>query len=136
MTATVTHLWRMLVWGRCLARHGALRPFESPKAPFSIRAVARIARIGTGAPLTPDFAAGLAAVGPAAIKLGQALATRPDLIGIEATLDLVRLQDSLPPLPFSEMEAVLNASYVNGTWRDRFASIDPIAVGAASMAQV
>lgn len=135
MTATVTHLWRMLVWGRALARHGALRPFESPKAPLSIRLVARIARFGTGAPVTPDFAAGLGAVGPAAIKLGQALATRPDLIGTEAAIDLVRLQDSLPPLPFSTMEAVLNANY-GGDWRTRFQSIEPVAVGAASMAQV
>jgi ubiquinone biosynthesis protein len=125
----------MLVWGRALARHGALRPFESAKAPLSIRLVARIARIGTGAPVTPDFAAGLGAVGPAAIKLGQALATRPDLIGSEAALDLVRLQDSLPPLPFAEIETVLNASY-DGNWRTRFRSIDPVPVGAASMAQV
>jgi ubiquinone biosynthesis protein len=136
MTATVTHLWRMLVWGRRLARHGALRPFESARAPFAIRAVARIARIGTGAPVTPDFAAGLGAVGPAAVKLGQALATRPDLIGAQATADLVRLQDSLPPLPFAEMEAVLNASLAGNDWRLHFQSIDPGAIGAASMAQV
>jgi ubiquinone biosynthesis protein len=136
MTATVTHFWRMLVWGRRLARHGALRPFEGPKVPFPIRAVARVARFGTGAPERPDFASGLSAVGPAAVKLGQALATRPDLIGVEAALDLVRLQDSLPPLPFAAMEDVLNASYANGTWRDRFTSIDPVAIGAASMAQV
>ena len=136
MTSTPVHLWRMLVWGRRLARHGALRPFESPRAPWVIRMVAQVARFGTGAPETPDFAAGLGAVGPAAIKLGQALATRPDLIGIEAALDLVRLQDSLPPLAFAVMETALDASFAGGTWRDRFASIDPVAVGAASMAQV
>ena len=135
MTATVTHLWRMLVWGRALARHGALRPFESPRAPLAVRLVARTARFGTAAPVTPDFAAGLGAVGPAAIKLGQALATRPDLIGPEAALDLIRLQDSLPPLPFATMEAVLNAGF-GGNWRTRFRSIDPVAIGAASMAQV
>ncbi len=136
MTATITHITRMLVWGRRLARHGALRPFESSKAPFAIRTLARVARFGTGAPVKPDFAAGLGAVGPAAIKLGQALATRPDLIGLEAAMDLVRLQDSLPPLPFAEMEAVLNASFGGGTWHERFQSIDEVAVGAASMAQV
>ncbi len=130
------HLWRLLVWGRRLARHGALRPFEDARAPFVVRAIARVARFGTGAPVTPDFAAGLGAVGPAAIKLGQALATRPDLIGIDAALDLVRLQDSLPPLPFETMEKALNASFAGGTWRERFQSIDPVAVGAASMAQV
>ncbi|GGE11791.1 putative protein kinase UbiB [Polymorphobacter glacialis] len=136
MTSTPTHLWRMLVWGRRLARHGALRPFEDPRAPRSIRFVARLARLGTNAPQTPDFAAGLSAVGPAAVKFGQALATRPDLIGIEAALDLVRLQDSLPPLPFAQMETVLNASYGKNSWRDYFKSIDPVAIGAASMAQV
>ena len=135
MTATVTHLWRMLVWGRALARHGALRPFEATAAPFGIRAVARIARIGTGAPETPDFAAGLGAVGPAAIKLGQALATRPDLVGEAAARDLVRLQDSLPPLPFSVIETALNTAF-GGDWRTKFTSIDPVPVGAASMAQV
>ena len=136
MTAAITHLARMLVWGRRLARHGALRPFESPKAPLAIRLVARTARIGTCAPVTPDFAAGLGAVGPAAIKLGQALATRPDLIGPDAAIDLVRLQDSLPPLPFSTMETVLNAATSGGDWRTQFRTIDPVAIGAASMAQV
>ena len=135
MTATVTHLWRMLVWGRALARHGALRPFEAAAAPLAIRVVARIARFGTGAPETPDFAAGLGAVGPAAIKLGQALATRPDLVGEAAARDLVRLQDSLPALPFDVIEAALNASF-GGDWRTKFGSIDPVPVGAASMAQV
>jgi ubiquinone biosynthesis protein len=135
MTSSIVHVSRMLVWGRRLARHGALRPFEDKRVPRPLRIVARIARIGTGAPETPDFAAGLGAVGPAAIKLGQALATRPDLIGMEAALDLVRLQDSLPPLPFSALEASLDAG-LGGRWQDRFESIDPVAVGAASMAQV
>jgi ubiquinone biosynthesis protein len=135
MTATPVHVWRLLVWGRRLARHGALRPFEDPRVPTGLRIVARVARVGTGAPVKPDFAAGLGAVGPAAIKLGQALATRPDLIGLEAAMDLVRLQDSLPPLPFTALEDGLNAG-LGGRWQDRFQSIDPIAVGAASMAQV
>ena len=135
MTSSIVHVSRMLVWGRRLARHGALRPFEDSRVPRALRIIARIARIGTGAPLKPDFAAGLGAVGPAAIKLGQALATRPDLIGLEAAMDLIRLQDSLPPLPFSALEGGLNAG-LGGRWQDRFESIDAIAVGAASMAQV
>jgi ubiquinone biosynthesis protein len=135
MTTTPVHIWRLLVWGRRLARHGALRPFEDPRVPFGLRMVAKVARFGTGAPVKPDFAAGLGAVGPAAIKLGQALATRPDLIGLEAAMDLVRLQDSLPPLAFSALEPGLNAG-LGGPWQDRFQSIEPVAVGAASMAQV
>ena len=131
----VVHLWRLLVWGRRLARHGALRPFEGPKLPLPVRLVAMLARLGTGAPRTPDFAAGLTAVGPAAIKLGQALSTRPDLIGAVAAADLARLQDQVPPLPFARIEASLNEA-LGGPWQARFAEIDPEPVGAASMAQV
>jgi ubiquinone biosynthesis protein len=135
MTPAIVHLWRLLVWGRRLARHGALRPFEDARLPFIIRFVAWIARFGTGAPKTPDFAAGLGAVGPAAIKLGQALATRPDLIGVEAAADLARLQDKLPPVPFTQLEPVLNAA-CGGDWRNQYQSIEPVSVGAASIAQV
>ncbi|MEI6486685.1 MAG: AarF/UbiB family protein [Sphingomonadales bacterium] len=134
MTALV-HLWRLFVWGRRMARHGVLRPFESQRLPVAIRLVAKIARFGAGAPLTPDFAGGLAAVGPAAIKLGQALATRPDLIGIAAATDLARLQDQVPPVPFAAVEPILN-SQCGGDWKTRFQEIEPEAVGAASIAQV
>uniref|UniRef100_UPI0013DA0EFB AarF/UbiB family protein n=1 Tax=Sandarakinorhabdus rubra TaxID=2672568 RepID=UPI0013DA0EFB len=97
--------------------------------------VAKLARFGTGAPTTPDFAGGLAAVGPAAIKLGQALATRPDLIGVAAAADLARLQDALPPVPFGSIEPQLNAA-CGGDWKTAFESIEAEAVGAASIAQV
>ncbi|WP_310498246.1 AarF/UbiB family protein [Sandarakinorhabdus sp.] len=131
MTPAIVHFWRMLVWGRRLARHGALRPFEGPALPLAIRLVARVARLGARAPAIPDFAGGLSAVGPAAIKLGQALATRPDLIGQEAAADLARLQDALPPVPFAALEPVLGPN-----WREQFQSVDPVSVGAASIAQV
>ncbi|MBU6165261.1 MAG: ubiquinone biosynthesis protein UbiB [Alphaproteobacteria bacterium] len=129
------HLWRLLVWGRRMARHGVLRPFEDRRLPWAIRLVARIARLGARAPQTPDFAGGLAAVGAAAIKLGQALATRPDLIGVAAASDLARLQDQLPPAPFSAIEGQLNAA-CGGDWKRQFRSIEAEAVGAASIAQV
>ncbi|WP_439547284.1 AarF/UbiB family protein [Sandarakinorhabdus sp.] len=135
MLMAIRHLSRLLVWGRRMARHGALRPFEDARLPLPIRLVAHVARLGSGAPTTPDFAGGLAAVGPAAIKLGQALATRPDLIGLDAAADLARLQDNLPPVPFSEVEAQINAA-CGGKWQDKFLSIEPDAVGAASIAQV
>ena len=131
----IVHLWRLLKWGRRLARSGGLRPFEDRRLPFAVRLLAKVARFGTGAPATPDFAAGLASVGPAAIKLGQALATRPDLIGLEAATDLARLQDAVPPAPFSTIEPILNGIY-GGDWKTQFQSIEPEAIGAASIAQV
>jgi predicted unusual protein kinase regulating ubiquinone biosynthesis (AarF/ABC1/UbiB family) len=49
----------------------------------------------------PDYAGAFPAIGPAAIKLGQTLATRPDLVGEEAARNLLTLQDSLPPQGFA-----------------------------------
>jgi ubiquinone biosynthesis protein len=56
----IVHLWGLLKWGRRLARSGGLRPFEDRRLPFAVRLLAKVARFGTGAPTTPDFAAGLA----------------------------------------------------------------------------
>ena len=136
MTASIVHVARLVRWGRTLGAHGALREIEtSPAAPPALRRLAWLARAGTFAPKVPDYAAAFAAVGPAAIKLGQALATRPDFIGAAAAADLARLQDALPPLPFSRIEPGLDAA-LGAPWRSLFERIDPVAVGAASIAQV
>ena len=129
-------MWRLARWGRMLARHGALRGLEaSPELPPRLRLLLRLARFGTRQPVVPAYADALEAIGPAAIKLGQALATRPDLIGEAAARDLARLQDALPPLPFAAIEAVLAEAY-QGRTGELFTRIDPIPVGAASIAQV
>ncbi|WAT16773.1 2-polyprenylphenol 6-hydroxylase [Aurantiacibacter sp. MUD11] len=136
MTRPATHIWRLLKWGRTLARHGALRGIErDPNTPAPVKRLCRIARFGTIQPATPDYAGAFQEIGPAAIKLGQTLATRPDLVGEEAARNLLSLQDSLPPVPFAEIKAVIESSF------DRpvdtlFAEIDPVPVGAASIAQV
>ncbi|MCB2067983.1 MAG: ubiquinone biosynthesis protein UbiB, partial [Erythrobacter sp.] len=102
MTRPSTHIWRLLKWGRTLARHGALRGIErDPNTPPPVKRLVRLARLGTFQPATPDYAGAFRAIGPAAIKLGQTLATRPDLVGDEAAHNLLSLQDSLPPVPFA-----------------------------------
>ena len=85
MTRPSKHIWRLLTWGRTLARHGALRGIENdPNTPQQVKRLARIARFGARQPRVPDYAAAFQDIGPAAIKLGQSLATRPDLVGEEA----------------------------------------------------
>ena len=136
MTAAVVHVGRLLRWGRILASHGALRGIETnAAAPPGLRRLAWLARLGTGAPEIPDYAGGFERLGPAAIKLGQALATRPDFIGIAAAADLARLQDAVPPVPFARIEPTLDAAF-GAPWQTLFSAIDPKAVGAASIAQV
>ncbi len=132
----LTHAGRLAGDARRLARHGCLRPFEShPDVPAPARLAAKLLRFGSRAPVTPDFAGGLKACGPAAVKLGQALATRPDLVGVAAAEDLMRLQDDLPPAPWALIEAELNASLPGG-WRAHLARISEVPAGAASIAQV
>ncbi len=132
----VIHGWRLLGDARRLARHGALRPFERhADAPASVRLLCRALRLFANAPTVPDYAAGLQSCGPAAIKLGQALATRPDLVGERVAADLAQLQDDLPPAPWPEVERELDLALPGG-WRAHFRHIEPIPVGAASIAQV
>ena len=136
MTGRVTHLWRLLKWGRTLARHGALRGIEDdPLTPPQVRRLARIARFGARIPPTPDYAAALQEIGPAAIKLGQALSTRPDLVGERAAENLSQLQDNLPPAPFAAIRKVVEASF-GAPLEQLYESFDPEPIGAASIAQV
>ncbi|MBB4616775.1 2-polyprenylphenol 6-hydroxylase [Sphingomonas abaci] len=136
MTSPIVHGWRLFRWGRILARHGALRGIErDPNAPAPVRRLARVARFGARLPATPRYADAFQDIGPAAIKLGQTLATRPDLVGEDAAQDLLRLQDQLPAVPYDTIHAAIRTSL----GRDPaalFARIEETPVGAASIAQV
>jgi ubiquinone biosynthesis protein len=136
MTRPVTHIWRLLKWGRTLARHGALRGIEESVAtPPAVRRLARIARFGTRQPATPDYAAAFRAIGPAAIKLGQTLATRPDLVGEEATRNLLMLQDALPPVSFDRVRPQIEFA-LGKPVGSLFATFNENPIGSASVAQV
>jgi ubiquinone biosynthesis protein len=136
MTRPATHLLRLLRWGRTLARHGALRGIERDiNTPPQVRRLCRIARFGTVQPTVPDYAGAFQAIGPAAIKLGQALATRPDIVGEDVARNLLSLQDDLPPVDFALIRREIEASF--GKPLDSlFRSVDEVPVGAASIAQV
>jgi ubiquinone biosynthesis protein len=136
LTRSITHVWRLLKWGRTLARHGALTGIEhDPLTPAPVRRLVRLARLGASVPLKPAYAAAFEQLGPAAIKLGQALATRPDLVGEEAASDLFRLQDALPHAPFTAIKAAIEQG-LGKPIGQIFASIEEVPVGAASIAQV
>ncbi|WP_374615099.1 2-polyprenylphenol 6-hydroxylase [Sphingorhabdus sp.] len=136
MTRPATHILRLLKWGRILARHGALRGIEKDRnTPPQVKRLCRIARLGTIQPRIPDYAGAFREIGPAAIKLGQTLATRPDLVGEEAAHNLLTLQDSLPPEKFERIYEEIDHS-LNKPAAELFEHIYPEPVGAASIAQV
>ena len=138
MTAPTTHIFRLLRWGIVLARHRALVGIEDdPNTPTPVRRLVRLARwvALTGKHGAPDYAGAFQAIGPAAIKLGQTLATRPDIVGVEAARNLLTLQDSLPPVDFALIRAEIETSFGRPVG-DLFASIEHDPIGAASIAQV
>lgn len=136
MTRPTTHIYRLLKWGRILARHGALRGIEAdPNTPPQVKRLCRIARFGTRQPAVPDYATAFRAIGPAAIKLGQTLATRPDLVGEDAARNLLSLQDKLPPEPFDQIRQQVETG-LGGPLEQYYSSFDETPVGSASIAQV
>ena len=54
-----------------------------------------------------DLRYALEELGPAFIKLGQLLATRPDMVGNKIADDLKMLRDNTPATPFDEIKDVI-----------------------------
>jgi ubiquinone biosynthesis protein len=81
------------------------------------------------------LARALERLGATFVKLGQIVATRPDVVPPGITTALARLHDNVPPAPFEEVERVL-AEEILPEQRALLGSIDPVPVAAASVAQV
>lgn len=77
----------------------------------------------------------LAELGPTFIKLGQILSTRADLLPGAFIEELSTLQDSVSPIPLSEVEAEIRASLGKDP-SQLFQSIEPQPLASASIAQV
>jgi len=130
------HVWRLLRAARALAVAGALLPLEThEEVPASGRLALRLLRFGRRPPRPPRYAAALERLGPPYIKLGQALATRPDLVGPETASDLARLQDKLPPFAFAQVRQAVEGA-LGGRLEDHYSQFEPTPVAAASVAQV
>jgi len=73
-------------------------------------------------------------LGTTFIKLGQMLSTRYDLLPDDIINELRKLQDEVPPIPFSHCKAVLEESLPN--WEEKILYIKEKPQAAASIAQV
>ena len=129
---------RLLRAGTALARHDVILPGEyHSRLPFPAKLAGKTLRLfGGGAKGRPGkrLATALEKLGPADIKLGQFLATRPDVFGVETTSDLSRLKDKLPPFSMKAATAALEAEFGDDAGRLFPDLSDPVA--AASLAQV
>ena len=143
MIAPLTEIGRLANAGFTLARYDVkVPPALAGSIPAPVHWAGRLARFlsprQTKDNLSTDnahkLADALTALGPAYIKLGQFLATRPDIIGIELADELRILQDKLPPFPLDEAKREVEAE-LGRPLASVFAEFSA-PVAAASIAQV
>ncbi|TMJ02249.1 MAG: 2-polyprenylphenol 6-hydroxylase [Alphaproteobacteria bacterium] len=137
MIAAAGHLFRLARAGFVFAREGVLALADPEALPAPARLGLRVARLmerpsGEGASVR--LSAALTRLGPTYVKLGQFLATRPDVVGPALARDLESLQDRMAPFPQGEAEAAV-AGALGKPLPELYVSFGP-AVAAASIAQV
>ena len=135
------NLWRLIRTGATLERTGAMRAvLDAFEAPRVIRIAARTVVwpfrwLGIkGDPSAPPIPRALTALGPAYIKFGQVLSTRPDVVGTELATQLRVLQDRLPPFDVQTAKRAVTEEL--GQPVDEIFSEFSEPVAAASIAQV
>lgn len=79
--------------------------------------------------------AALTELGPTAVKFGQILSTRPDLVGPEMAKDLGQLQDRVQAVEFEKIKPVLEEE-LGTSLADLFFEFNEEAVASASLSQV
>jgi len=77
----------------------------------------------------------LVELGPAYIKLGQVLSTRPDLLPVPYIKELEHLQDDVPPMDFEQVEKTIEEE-LGARIGKLFESFEEKPLGSASLGQV
>ncbi len=144
LSSSVGSILRLMRAGLVLARAGVFNELDPALVPPAARAPLRLARLlaprrtkTKAAKSTPGLAnlpSAIGRLGPSYVKLGQFLATRPDVVGGRVANELEFLQDRMAAFPRQVAVATIEAAF--GKPLDRiFASLgEPVA--AASIAQV
>jgi len=131
---------RLLSVALILARHDVLFLFERMGIAPIVVVCARLIPVGRvkgvkGLRAGQRLALALESLGPTAIKLGQALSTRPDVMSDEIAQDLTQLQDRLPAFSGVEARRIIEED-LGGPLEKFFTDFQEEAVAAASIAQV
>lgn len=135
------NIFRLIRTGATLERTGAMNVIlDAYDAPWGIRIAAKVLGwpfqwLGyKGDPTMPPTTRAITALGPAYIKFGQILSTRPDVVGDELAVQLRVLQDKLPPFSRAEAQAMIEAELEQPIQHLFSDFSEPVA--AASIAQV
>jgi ubiquinone biosynthesis protein len=135
--STLSYLFRLAGVGLVCAREGLFELVDPASLTPQLRLMWRLGRL-IERPSTHDakhrLSTTVTAFGPAYVKLGQFLATRPDVVGPALAQDLRSLQDSMPPFSQAEAEKAVAAA-LGKKLSDVFVTFGP-PVAAASIAQV
>jgi ubiquinone biosynthesis protein len=135
----ITEIFRLARVAWTLGRYDAILPREyQGLLPPIIGFFGTLLRLGSPK-LSGDpgvrMAAALETLGPAWIKFGQFLATRPDIVGQQAAQGLSRLKDHIAPFSEAEAQQCLEAAFGKEDANRLFGPLGP-AIAAASVAQV
>jgi ubiquinone biosynthesis protein len=131
------HVVRLARAGFVFAREGVFALVDTRPLPLPAKTAVALARLierPSAKSGESRLAAALSRLGPTYVKLGQFLATRPDVVGTAIARDLESLQDKMAPFPQAEAEAAITVG-LGKPLAAVYASFGP-AVAAASIAQV
>lgn len=139
MFKAIADYTRLIKAGLTLARHDVLIPDDIRRhLPWPGKLVGMVLRLFSGGNKKKStgerLATALEKMGPAYVKLGQILATRPDIIGIKNAQDLSRLKDRVPSFSIELAEKALKAEFGEDT-ETLFPKLEA-PVAAASISQV
>lgn len=136
MLTSLRYSFRLLTIGYTLARHDALFGLEVLNLSPITRGVLRlIARHDKSMKQGQRLSRALQALGPSFIKAGQALSTRPDLIGDALAEGLSEMQDRLPAFGTRIAKATIEEQ-LGAPIGELFQSFEETPIAAASIAQV
>jgi ubiquinone biosynthesis protein len=129
---------RLLGAGFVLAREGALSVIDPAALPPVMKTGVRFGRLFERASVrkrgpVENLRHALYALGPTYVKIGQTLATRPDIVGFDVAAHLALLQDKMEPF-----DNALVADLLKAALHERAADLTEISppIAAASIAQV
>ena len=141
MLSLPRHIRRLISVIRILSQYDSLLPLNKVGIPRFFNPFIRVFFVAMPKKEIRQKRAGerltlaLTALGPAFVKLGQALSVRPDLIGERMADDLSALQDDLPPFNVRDAKRAIKDEFGKSV-EELFCLFDNKPIAAASIAQV